>query len=121
MVHRADTIVSLCTFTGNSAGGQYRKGGGVTVAGLLRVENSILWGNRNAEGMDQFAQIGYEFPTVNHSLIQGLTDDLGGTGNFGDDPLFVDPDGPDDTVGTEDDDLRLLPDSPAIPAQPIPI
>ena len=32
------------------------------------------------------------------------------------DPMFVDADGPDNVPGTEDDDLRLLPGSPAIDA-----
>jgi hypothetical protein len=35
-------------------------------------------------------------------------------GNFGVDPVFVDPDGPDDRPGTEDDNLRLLPHSPCV-------
>jgi len=34
--------------------------------------------------------------------------------NLDDDPLFVDPNGADGLVGTEDDDLRLMQDSPAI-------
>ena len=37
-------------------------------------------------------------------------------GNGGVDPLFVDPVGPDGIPGTEDDDLRLSPGSPAINA-----
>ena len=40
-----------------------------------------------------------------------------GQGNIGDSPLFVDPDGPDDAPKTYDDnDYRLLPDSPCIDA-----
>ncbi len=39
-----------------------------------------------------------------------------GGGNIYADPLFVDPDGADDTVGTEDDDLRLSAGSPCIDA-----
>jgi predicted outer membrane repeat protein len=41
---------------------------------------------------------------------------FGGPGNIDADPLFVDPDGPDDIFGTEDDDLRLSPGSPCIDA-----
>jgi uncharacterized repeat protein (TIGR01451 family) len=39
-----------------------------------------------------------------------------GMGNINGDPLFVDPDGTDGTVGTEDDDLRLGAMSPAADA-----
>jgi hypothetical protein len=41
---------------------------------------------------------------------------MGGVGNSGVDPMFVDPVGPDGIAGTEDDDLRVLPGSPAINA-----
>ena len=37
-----------------------------------------------------------------------------GGGNIDADPLFVDADGPDNTAGTEDDNLRLLGGSPCI-------
>jgi hypothetical protein len=40
----------------------------------------------------------------------------GGTGNKNADPLFVDADGPDNIVGTEDDNLRLSAGSPCIDA-----
>jgi hypothetical protein len=43
-------------------------------------------------------------------------EDWHGSGNIDADPLFVDPDGPDDATGTLDDNLRLLPDSPCIDA-----
>jgi hypothetical protein len=39
---------------------------------------------------------------------------LGGIGNFGDDPLFVDAIGPDGLAGTGDEDLHLAPGSPCI-------
>jgi len=39
-----------------------------------------------------------------------------GAGNFAQDPLLVDPDGPDGVVGTADDDPSLSPGSPAIDA-----
>jgi hypothetical protein len=37
-----------------------------------------------------------------------------GTGNIQDDPCFVDADGSDNVMGTEDDNLRLSPGSPCI-------
>jgi hypothetical protein len=50
---------------------------------------------------------------VSYSIVQG---GWGGDGskNLDADPLFVDADGPDDIVGTADDDLRLSAGSPAI-------
>ncbi len=53
---------------------------------------------------------------VSHTLLEGWTGLYGGIGNSGADPMFVDPVGPDGVPGTEDDDLRLLPGSPAINA-----
>jgi len=50
---------------------------------------------------------------VTYSDVQG---GYPGTGNIDADPMFHDTDGPDDTLGTEDDNLRLLPDSPCIDA-----
>jgi hypothetical protein len=46
--------------------------------------------------------------------VGGWTGALGAAGNIGDDPLFVDADGPDDIVGTDDDNLRLSPISACI-------
>jgi hypothetical protein len=66
--------------------------------------------------MDQAAQI-YVFsgsPAIRYCTIQGGAGGLGGTNNDGDDPVFVDADGPDDTFGTEDDDARLQAGSPGI-------
>jgi hypothetical protein len=48
------------------------------------------------------------------SCIQGLSGSFGGLGNTGVDPEFVDADGPDDTAGTMDDNVRLTSPSPCI-------
>ena len=53
---------------------------------------------------------------IDYCCIQGWTGELGGTGNLRDDPLFVNLDGPDNEIGTEDDNLRLRPSSPCINA-----
>ena len=86
-------------------------------AGLpIEIHNSILWSNVDQTGGTEIAQI-FNNPneiTLNHSTIDGLTGALGGPGNIGFDPRFVDADGLDDMPGTEDDDLRLRPISPAI-------
>ncbi len=112
-------ILTNCTLAGNTAGGSgggiYNEGSGLHSPAL---NNCILWGNSDAGGMDETAQMSTNVgaPTVDFSTVQGLTGALGGTGNIGSDPLFVDADGPDGVVGTADDDLRLLEGSPAIDA-----
>lgn len=100
------TVVNS-TFSGNIG----HNGGGIVnlEQGNATVRNTILWGNESPQiGLQTGASI-----SVQYSLIEG---GYTGTGNIGDDPLFVDPDGPDDTVGTLDDDLRLQDTSPAIDA-----
>jgi hypothetical protein len=59
--------------------------------------------------MGESAQISYEagMPIVSYCCIQGWTGDLGGLGNMGDDPLFVD---------LEDGDLHLSDGSACIDA-----
>ena len=84
--------------------------------GTQTNQNCIYWGNQDSEGSSERAQISGGSPVVNFSCIQNLTGRLGGVGNIGDEPLFVDSDGADDLPGTEDDDLRLLPGSPCIDA-----
>jgi hypothetical protein len=110
---RSDATVTNCTFSGNSAG----NGGGMyNYNNSPMLTNCILWGNSDGGGMDESAQI-YNLtstPVVNYCCVQGWTGGLGGTGNIGDDPLFVDSNGPDDIFGTEDDNLRLLADSNCI-------
>jgi hypothetical protein len=99
-----------CTFFGNTAG----DGGGIRndkSSDIPTVTNCILWGNSDSGGMDESAQIRGGSPVIDYSCIQGWTGSHGGTGNIGDEPLFTDADGFDDVAGTEDDNLRLLPDS----------
>lgn len=101
------TTVVNSTFSNNTGS----NGGGIVNLeyGNATVRNTILWGN-------QYPQIGLQSNatiSVQYSLIEGGWTD---TGNISDDPLFVDPDGADDTIGTMDDDLRLQDTSPAIDA-----
>lgn len=110
-----------CTIAGNIAdswGNGVGDGGGVadTEGSTSTVTNSILWGNSDSGPQDESAQF-YSLetdPIINYSCMQGWTGAFGGVGNVGDDPLFIDADGPDDEVGTEDDDLRLQPCSPVV-------
>lgn len=104
-----------CAFSANSAD----SGGGLySASGALALANCVLWGNSDGDGVDEDAQVRAAGGSlvINYSCVQGWTGQLGGTGNFGTDPLLVAPDGPDETPGTEDDDLRLQSGSPCIDA-----
>ena len=82
------------------------------------LDNCIFWGNTDVSGAGESAQIHLAGATVNinYSCVDGWTGTLGGVGNTGADPRFLDDDGTDNTVGTSDDDLRLSPGSSAIDA-----
>jgi hypothetical protein len=111
----ADPTVTNCTFSGNSAEGD---GGGMYNVNnsIPAIANCVFWGNSDPGGMDESAQI-HVFsgaPVVNYSDVQGGWTGAGGAGNIDADPMFVDADGADDVVGTEDDDVRLVGGSPCI-------
>ena len=111
--HYSSPVVTNCTFSGNTAayygGGMYNRSSSPTVT------NCIHWGNLPDEIYDYNSTT-----TVTYSAVGDDDPDDGivypGTGNIDDDPLFVDADGPDDTFGTEDDDIRLSAGSPCIDA-----
>jgi hypothetical protein len=90
-----------CTFSSNIGSGMNNRDCTPTVT------NCILWANTGGS-FD-----GYGTPIVTFSNVEG---GYVGTGNINTDPLFVDPNGPDGIIGTEDDNLRLSPDSPCIDA-----
>ncbi|MHC4383964.1 MAG: right-handed parallel beta-helix repeat-containing protein, partial [Planctomycetota bacterium] len=102
----SSATITNCTFSGNSA----PVGGGMYSSNVpsLTVANCILWGNQPDQIFDNGVGL-----TVIFSDVQG---GFVGTGNIDIDPLFVDADGVDDIVGTDDDDLRLLAVSPALDA-----
>jgi len=113
------TLVN-CTFLQNTA---QERGGGFYYDDLANgssLTNCIFWGNRGAHGAS--SQIyGEETPelnrpVVNYSVVEGGWAGAGGVQILDTDPRFVDADGADDVIGTEDDNLRLLPGSPAIDA-----
>jgi len=119
--------IANCTITGNTA---VDEGGGVLlIRGNPSIANSILWANSAPQGPDISVGGGYSYVTtlsVTHSDVQGgqqaVHVDEGctliwGPGNIDADPLFVDPDGPDDDPNTfEDNDYRLSAGSPCIDA-----
>ena len=114
----ASPTFTNCTMVGNStpgqAGGVYATQGSVTT-----LSNCIAWDNSDLTGQGESAQVTSTADAtlfVNYSCIEGLTGALGGTGNIGSNPLLVDPQGPDNIPGTDDDNLRLQSGSPSIDA-----
>lgn len=105
-----------CSLSRNTA--DFNAGGIYAWDATVIVTNCLLWANSGPSGMDEAAQIGgFESTlTVNYTSLQGHTGSLGGVGNNGSNPQFVDFDGPDNIVGTIDDNLSLLTGSPAIDA-----
>jgi hypothetical protein len=75
------------------------------------VTNCIIWGN-SATNNPQIGNFNTT-TTVRYSDVEG---GYSGTGNIDADPLFIDFDGYDNIIGTEDDNLRLLAGSPCIDA-----
>jgi predicted outer membrane repeat protein len=100
-----------CTFAHNTAG---RFGG--AISGYNAVVNSILWYNADSTGQtgasSQITGGRTGSPGIHYCCIQNLTS--GGIGIIDDDPMFIDPDGPDDTPGNGDENFRLQEDSPCI-------
>ena len=84
------TVIN-CTFIGNSSA---FRGGGIYSDEDSRstISNCILWDNSVADGTDESAQVDNDGPTpvISYSCVQGWTGGLGGLGNIGDDPCFVD-------------------------------
>lgn len=111
------TTVTHSTFFGNTCqivGAAIRADDGATPT----VRGSIFRDNTDMEGDGESSQISWlvQAPEVAYSLVQGWTGQLGGTGNFSADPLFLDADGFDNVLGTLDDDLRLEAASPCVNA-----
>ncbi|UCG50115.1 MAG: right-handed parallel beta-helix repeat-containing protein, partial [Phycisphaerales bacterium] len=96
-----------CSFSANLApGGKALACDSIGEPSSVFVANCILWDGggeiRNRDGSTI---------TVTNSNIRG---GHVGEGNIDADPLFEDADGPDNTAGTKDDDLRLSAGSPCI-------
>jgi parallel beta-helix repeat protein len=106
--YNSSPVLANCTFSGNSAdewgGGIYDSSSSPTLT------NCILWGNTSPTG-PQIYNDGTGSPTVSYCDIEGS---WAGVGNINADPRFIDADGPDNIFGTEDDNLRLLSNSPCI-------
>jgi predicted outer membrane repeat protein len=98
-----------CTFAGNST-----TGAGGAINGPGAVANCVFYENTSA-GQPAVSHIAGN-PDVQYSCIFPPQRNITGASNIFVDPLLVDPDGPDDIDGTEDDDLHLSADSPCINA-----
>ena len=90
--YESSPLVTNCTFADNRAD---RLCGGIwdEASGGMRLTNCILWGNRDDTGGGEAAQIAVDGDevSVSYCCIEGWSGVLGGPGNFGLDPLFVDP------------------------------
>ena len=110
-------LIINCTFIGNSA--PWCAGAAVYANAGTVVANTIIWDNLYEDlppmaNPVQASQIRVVEGTIlANNIIEGWDGTLGGTNNSGDDPLFIDADGPDDIYGTEDDNPRLSDASPA--------
>lgn len=121
--------IANATITGNRVSGACPTCGGGGVSFELQpgatppvVTNSILFGNSEAGGNGEAAQIDIDsaaplmLPPVNFCDVQGLSSFVNGAGNISADPKFVDAAGPDMMPGTTDDVLYPDSDSPCVDA-----
>lgn len=124
-------LIANCVFSGNQAGSLGAATGGAVLATNpdVLVVNSSFAGNTSAS---PGAAVSGGATIINSALAAHATPPVAGgasvsyscspqalpagQGNLLADPRFVDPKGSDGIVGSEDDDLRLLPDSPCINA-----
>lgn len=110
------TVVNNTSTLASNGGFIDLTGGDVVVA------NSIFWNNTSLDApFSSFSSIAIGPLSIENSIIEFL-DSLpfsiqnAANDSTGDDPLFVDIDGNDNTPGTTDDNVRLMPGSPAIDA-----
>jgi len=137
-MNNSATLMESCIVSGNIAangGGLYNHFGSLTfrngtvvansalstIGGLQNtngssvVTSSIFWDNTDAFLSGSQEQLfGNPEPVPNYSIVKGYGESPPGTGNSGDDPLFVDANGADNVAGTPDDDFTLSAGSPAL-------
>jgi hypothetical protein len=118
----ASVTFTNCTLSENTAsidvGWMYNEGSSIM------LNNCIMWGDTEVNDVNEMLNL-YGDPNFMYCDIAGsggsgpgwnsdYGTDLGG--NIDSDPLFIDANGPDNIIGTEDDNLRLLANSPCIDA-----
>ncbi|UCG47267.1 MAG: hypothetical protein JSU94_17465 [Phycisphaerales bacterium] len=107
------TLVN-CTIS-NNTGGLSGGGGMFNYSSNPTLTNCIVWGNKGpSNSVESDSQIAGRRATMNYCCVGGWKSDMGGIGNHGENPLFVDADGADNVAGTADDNLHLLPGSPCL-------
>ena len=110
---KGDISFTNCTIFGNQATGL----GSIALlfdGDSIVFENSIVWGNTDENSYEIYVNTGSA--SASYSLINPTNSPnlVIGEGVITADPLFVDADGVDDLVGTEDDNFLLSSGSPAI-------
>src|SRR5207237_103263 len=86
-----------CTLIGNTSGST--EAAGLAAGSPSSCVNTIIWGNSNGASGIQSAQVSGP-ATINYCCVQGWTGSLGGAGNTGNDPHFLNRSGPDNVAGT---------------------
>ncbi len=123
--HTGEVRIVNSSFVGNRGSSSSGQGMVSSSDANVVIANSIFWGNLGGFGFDGFEPTRDENDqlTINgataldvRNLIVEAYSATPGVAMSGDDPMFVDPDGADDVVGTTDDDTRLGSGSPAIDA-----
>ena len=117
----SDPSATNCTFSGNSAD---KQGGAVycNANNSPVLNNCILWNNTaNSGGNEIYIGDSGSFCTLNSCCIDstgygGVTGNIAENNCIHDNPQFVDADGADNIVGTDDDNLHLQNTSPCIDA-----
>ncbi|MHC4676920.1 MAG: right-handed parallel beta-helix repeat-containing protein, partial [Planctomycetota bacterium] len=91
-------------------------GGGGGTSGT--ITNCIIWGNRvQGLALEQiYLWPDGDLPATAEVTYCDVEGGWPGEGNIDEDPLFVDGDGPDNIIGTEDDNLHLLDGSSCLDA-----
>lgn len=111
--------IAGCTIYGNTGASTLGGAGVYSTQTGFQLASSILWENAGPAGTDFEAQYAGPARLADFSCIQSMSPAQAatlGAGNFSTLPLFLDPDGADDTLGTADDDLRIGGLSPCIDA-----
>ena len=112
--HASATQMTNCTIYGNNA---TNYGGGLSISASSlypsspTITNCIIWGNTAPGNREIYIQDAS--PSITYCDIRG---GYTGTGNINLNPLFVDADGTDNILGTQDDDFHLQAGSPCIDA-----
>ena len=111
-----------CTFVENRATGSIGGALAEGTPGLMGLNNCIFWLNEDFTGTGESAQVwGVGLGSANgtfleHCEVSGWSGMLGGSGNHGLAPQFVDPLGPDGLAHTGDEDFTPGPLSPNVDA-----